>query len=188
VNGLRIIAVLPNLISLARFMAVPVTVYLIIIGEMRVCFWVFVAAGASDAVDGFIARQLDARTVLGGYLDPAADKALLLGVYLTLGFQGHMPIWLVILVVFRDLVIVGGVVLVSALSRRPAIRPSLVSKINTAAQIALAALVLAELGFSMNVTGLTEALMVVVALTTFASGAGYVIRWGRRLVRMEDSQ
>jgi cardiolipin synthase len=186
VNGLRIIAVLPNLISLARIMAVPVTVYLIIIGELRACFWVFIAAGASDAVDGFIARQLDARTVLGGYLDPAADKALLLGVYLTLGFQGHMPVWLVILVVFRDLVILGGMVLVSVVSRKPSIRPSLVSKVNTAAQIALAALVLAELGFEVKLMGLVEGLIIVVALTTFASGAGYVIRWGRRLVRMED--
>ena len=99
---------LPNLITLARLLAVPLVVFLILQGLMTAAFWMFFAAGISDAVDGYLAKRMDAVTELGTYLDPIADKTLLVAVYVTLGIAGHVPTWLVILVVSRDLLIIGG--------------------------------------------------------------------------------
>ena len=97
-----------NLISLARLLAVPLMIYLILQDAMAFAFWLFVVAGVSDAVDGFLARHLGQASELGAHLDPLADKVLLVGVYVTLGYLDHLPTWLVILVVFRDFLIIGG--------------------------------------------------------------------------------
>ncbi|MBV9967789.1 MAG: CDP-alcohol phosphatidyltransferase family protein, partial [Alphaproteobacteria bacterium] len=102
---------LPNLITLARLLCVPLAIWLIVEARYGVAFWVFVVAGLSDALDGYIAKRWDQRTPLGAILDPIADKALLAGVYITLGLAGELPQWLVILVVLRDLLIVGGYLL-----------------------------------------------------------------------------
>ena len=98
----------PNTITLARLAAVPILVWLILVNDLQIAFWVFLAAALSDAIDGIIAKHFNAETVFGAYIDPIADKALLVGTYITLGHEGFLPIWLVILVVFRDIVIVGG--------------------------------------------------------------------------------
>src|SRR5277367_6169746 len=84
---------LPNFITLARLLSVPVAVWLILVGEFAAAFWVFVAAGVSDALDGFIAKRFDQRTRLGALLDPIADKSLLVAVYVTLGVAGELPAW-----------------------------------------------------------------------------------------------
>ena len=86
---------LPNLITLGRLLSVPLAVWLIIEARYGVAFWIFVAAGISDALDGYIAKRFDRRTRLGALLDPIADKALLVGVYVTLGIAGQLPHWLV---------------------------------------------------------------------------------------------
>ena len=99
---------LPNLITVGRLLLTPVTVMAMVEGEYGIAFWLFMIAGASDAIDGILARQFDARTILGGFLDPLADKILLVSVYVTLGVQDLLPHWLVILVVARDFAIVGG--------------------------------------------------------------------------------
>jgi cardiolipin synthase (CMP-forming) len=170
---------LPNAISLARLMAVPFAVYFILNGFFTAAFWLFVAAGVSDAVDGFLAKRLGQSSTLGAYLDPLADKALLVAVYIALGHAGHLPLWLVILVVFRDLVIVGGVLLLH-LTREPVrMRPLTISKINTAVQIAMVAVVLAEQGLGLDTGLLVAVLVYVTGATTLASGATYVVTWGR---------
>ena len=177
---------LPNIISLCRLLSVPVAVYLILHGFMTAAFWLFVAAGVSDAVDGYLAKRLGLTSVLGSYLDPIADKVLLVGVYITLGQAGHLPSWLVIMVVFRDLIIVGGVVLLHISNDGVRMRPLLISKINTAAQIALIALVLAELGVGLSVgENFIGSLIYLVAVTTIASGATYMISWGRNIEPIE---
>lgn len=186
-NGRRLYAALPNLISLARLLAVPVTVWLIINDRLGVAFWMFVAAGVSDALDGFIAKHFAARSVIGGYLDPLADKALLTSVYVTLGYVGHMASWLVILVVFRDVLIIGGAILYHTLTGKLTMQPLFVSKINTTAQIALAAVVLAQSGLGVDY-GLDDLLVPFVAATTLASGAAYLAIWGWKAVRMEGLQ
>lgn len=173
---------LPNMISLARLMSVPVAIYLIMHGYFAAAFWLFVAAGISDAVDGYIATRHGQASPLGGYLDPLADKALLVGVYVTLGYTGQLPSWIVILVVFRDIIIIGGVVLLHIFDENVRMKPLLISKANTAAQIVLAVFVLAELGVGLTLGPVGRmALVYIVACTTVASGGAYVLGWGRHV-------
>ncbi len=175
---------LPNIITLCRLLAVPLTVYFILAGDLEAAFWLFVAAGVSDAIDGAIARLFHAHTALGAFLDPLADKALLVSVYLSLAKIGLLPLWLVILVVFRDLLIVGGVFISFKLRHPTIMRPLYVSKLNTLTQLTLAALVLALNGpgmpgiESLAVFGQTptELLEGAVTITTVLSGVSYVLR------------
>ena len=102
---------IPNLITLARILLVPVVVWAIASGQMLIAFLLFVAAGVSDAVDGFLAKRFGMTSELGAYLDPLADKVLIVSIYVALGITGALPRWLVILVVSRDILIVGGVML-----------------------------------------------------------------------------
>jgi cardiolipin synthase (CMP-forming) len=171
---------LPNFISIARLMCVPLLVWLIVTGDMAAAFWVFVAAGVSDAVDGYIAKTFNARTALGRYIDPLADKTLLVSVFVTLGLRGDLPDWLVILVVFRDLLIVGGALLFHTLTDRSMrMDPILISKANTLLQILLIGVVLAGLGVGLDDHGAALVLIYAVAATTVLSGAAYVVRWVR---------
>ncbi len=172
---------LPNLLSFARLLSVPVIVWLALDGQMAFAFWLFVAAGVTDAIDGFIAKHFDAKTDLGSYLDPLADKALLVGIYVTLGWLGHIPLWLVIVVAFRDLTIVGGALVEHTLTQSFKAQPMMISKINTTLQIALAALVLAHRGLGFDDLGLTGVLVMAVAITTVLSGLTYLIHWTRRV-------
>ena len=178
---------LPNIISLGRLLSAPVVIYLILNDFMTAAFWLFIAAGISDGVDGYLAKTLGQSSALGAYLDPIADKVLLVGVYLTLGQDGHLPTWLVIMVVFRDLIIVGGIILLHISNSGIRMRPLLISKVNTAAQIALIALVLVELGLKIDLGGFLDVLIYVVGATTIASGAGYIINWGRTVEPVEDN-
>ena len=169
---------LPNLISLARLMAVPFAVYLILHQAYTAAFWLFVAAGVSDAIDGYLAKRLGQSSTLGAYLDPLADKALLVAVYVTLGHEGRIALWLVILVVFRDVIIIGGVLLQHIARGSVSMKPLMISKINTTVQIALVAATLAELGLDGG--PLVPFLFYLTAATTLASGAAYVVNWGRQ--------
>ncbi|RAI57460.1 CDP-alcohol phosphatidyltransferase family protein [Roseicella frigidaeris] len=175
-----VLVTLPNLITLARLCAVPATVWLILQHRLDLAFLLFVGAGLSDAVDGWLARVRNARSALGALLDPVADKALLVSVYVTLAAIGVLPDWLAILVVFRDLLIVGGVLVLWVLGQPPAIRPLILSKVNTALQIGLAALALLLAGFGLSADGLLTLLIWAVALSTLASGAIYVVATLRR--------
>jgi cardiolipin synthase (CMP-forming) len=179
---------LPNVVTLARLLSVPVIVWLMLAGEMTYAFWLFIAAGASDAIDGYLAKRLNARSEFGAYLDPLADKALLVATFLTLGWLGHLPSWLVIMVVFRDLLIIGGAVVVHALTQAFKSRPMMISKVNTALQILLVIFVLARLGLGFEEVGISRVLFVAVAATTVLSGGAYLIHWARRLARLEDAQ
>ena len=120
--------------------------------------------GQSHAL--YLARQFDARTRLGRYLDPLADKALLVSVYVVLGMQNLLPAWLVVIVVFRDLLIVGGALLFFSLQSGFEARPIFISKLNTVTQIALAGWLLAVLGIGIADHGVTSVLIWIVAATT----------------------
>jgi cardiolipin synthase len=176
-NARQILISLPNLISLARLFAVPLVVWLIVAGEMAAAFWVFVAAGISDAVDGFIAKRFNAVTTFGSYIDPLADKALLMSCYVALGIGGQIANWVVILVVFRDVLIIGGAILALPLGRPVVMRPLFISKLNTTMQIILVALVLAEIGVGIRDASVIMVMQYVVALTTLASGITYAYRY-----------
>jgi cardiolipin synthase (CMP-forming) len=179
---------LPNLISLGRLLLVPLAISLILEGSYWGAFWVFVAAGVSDALDGFIAKRFDWRTRLGALLDPLADKVLLVSVYVTLGIAGQLWTWLVVLVVFRDIMIVGGFLLVQALAVMPKpLQPLLISKANTGVQVALVGYVLARRGFDAEPGPIDVVLGFAVAVTTVLSGLTYLLRWARILARSEQA-
>lgn len=172
---------IPNLITLGRILLVPVVVWAIASNAMWIAFVLFLVAGVSDGVDGFLAKRLDMRTELGAYLDPLADKALIVSIYLTLGINGDIPRWLVILVVSRDILIVGGIMLSWLMGNPLKIRPLLVSKLNTVAQIVFACVVLGSLGFNYEVSMLKLALMGLVAVLTLLSIAAYLAEWVRHM-------
>ena len=168
---------IPNIITLVRLFLVPAVVWAMLAGEMRLALYGFVAAGVSDAIDGFIARQFNQRSRLGAWLDPLADKLLLVSVFVVLGLKAELPLWLVILAVSRDAVIVGAVILSTAMRHPVEVRPLFVSKANTTAQIALAALVLFELAFAHNLGWLREGLVILSALLTVGSATAYLVGW-----------
>ena len=175
---------IPNLITLGRILLVPIVVWAIASGSMWIAFVLFVAAGVSDAVDGFLAKRFRMTTELGAYLDPLADKALIVSIYLTLGINGEIPRWLVILVVSRDILIVGGVILSWLVGPPLRMRPLVVSKLNTVAQIVFACVVLGSLGFNLHVDTLKLVLMGLVAALTLGSIAGYLAEWVRQMNSM----
>lgn len=172
---------IPNLITLGRILLVPIVVWAISQGLMWVAFVLFLAAGVSDAVDGFLAKRFNMTTVLGAYLDPLADKALIVSIYVTLGINGLIPRWLVILVVSRDILIIGGIMLSWVLGTPLKIKPLLVSKLNTVAQIVFACAVLGSLGFGIEIPLVNLVLTGLVAALTSLSVAAYVAEWIRHM-------
>ena len=179
---------IPNLISLLRLLCVPLTVWLIINNELLTAFWVFVFAGISDAADGFIAKRFNLQTVLGAYLDPIADKALLVSVFVTLGQAGYLDSWLILLVVFRDGLILVGAFLYHVIHQNLTMEPLLISKINTTAQFALVALVLGLHGYAVADGTIIQTMVYIVATTSVLSGAAYVGIWGMRAASMEPGE
>jgi cardiolipin synthase len=170
-------ASLPNLITIGRLILTPVTIDLIVTESWRWAFWVFVAAGVSDAIDGWLARTFNLRSELGALLDPLADKALIVSMFVTLAAVGRLPAWLSIMVVSRDLMIVGAVV-ISWLLRRPVeMKPLMVSKATTFLQLTLAALVLGGQAFGLEISGLIGLLVLLVTALTVASASVYLWRW-----------
>lgn len=164
----------PNVITFGRLCAVPLAFWLILDHRMGLAFFLFVAAGASDAVDGWLARRHGGGNSVGAVLDPVADKALLVTMYVTLASVSELPDWVAILVVFRDLVIVGGVLVLAVLGDPVTIRPLYISKLNTAMQLILVAMTLALAGFGFHADLAKLLLIWVVAATTLTSGAAYV--------------
>jgi len=172
---------LPNLITIARILMVPLTVWLIITNQPQLAFFVFILAGVSDGVDGFIAKRWNMRTELGAWLDPLADKLLLISIYVTLGVMDKLPAWLAILVVSRDVLIMGGVVLAWLLDAPVRMKPLWISKLNTTIQIVFAGAFLFFLGNGWPVDRLVIFGAPVVAALTIASGALYLRDWLRHM-------
>ena len=179
---------IPNTLTLGRILLVPLLVWLIIDQQMLTAFLMFMLAGFSDAADGYLAKRYGWHTELGAYLDPIADKALLVTIYVTLGVAGYLPVWLVIAVVSRDILIVGAVLLAWMMSRPVVVKPLLISKTNTFAQILLAGVVLAELGLGLGL-GLAVWLLVWVTGTlTILSACAYFWQWLRHMASYEPVQ
>jgi cardiolipin synthase len=179
---------IPNIITLIRILLVPVIVWAIASGQMKIAFGIFVIAGVSDAVDGFLAKRFNMASELGALLDPLADKALLVSIYVALGIWGAFPRWIVILVVSRDIMIVGAVIISWLFDKPIPMKPLMVSKLNTAAQVALAALVLAALGFNFSAAPYELILMAGVTILTLLSVAFYMVEWVRHMSTIELSR
>lgn len=167
----------PNVITIMRFLLVPAVIWALLSGEMVWAFAFFLIAGVSDGVDGFIARQFNQQSKLGAYLDPMADKLLLVSVFVVLGLMGELPLWLVVLAVSRDALIIGAVMLSTVMGHPVVVKPLFVSKANTAVQIVLAAVVLADLAFVLNLASARNVIVLASGVLTVASAAAYLVAW-----------
>ncbi len=171
---------IPNLISILRiFLSIPV-VWMLLEQQFGVALVLFLVAGISDGLDGFLAKRYGWQSQLGGLLDPLADKVLLVSSYLSLALIGIVPVWLVLLVILRDLVIVTGALVYHFRVTELEAEPSMISKTNTLAQIVLVLSVVLDRGLMPLPDLFISAMIWLVVLTTLASGINYVWVWSRR--------
>ena len=170
-------AQIPNTITILRLILVPVLILLLRNGEYGYALAVFTIAGLSDGLDGYLARKYQLQSELGGFLDPVADKVLMVSAYISLSLLGLLPIWVVLLVVARDFLIIGFFMMLISLGDEMHPAPSIYSKINTAFQVLLVVMVLVDQTFSLGFTRITELLIYSVAVTTVVSAANYYWVW-----------
>ncbi|MEN8204455.1 MAG: CDP-alcohol phosphatidyltransferase family protein [Pseudomonadota bacterium] len=171
---------IPNLITGFRFLLVPPVVMLLLNERFGAALILFGVAGLSDGLDGYLAKRNNWTSRLGALMDPLADKLLLVSCFVTLGWMGWIPLWLVALVVLRDLVIVGGAIMFHMRVERLEAEPSMVSKLNTFAQILLVLAVIFSQGIHELPPLWLDIILYSVLATTLWSGFDYVWTWGRR--------
>jgi len=179
---------LPNIISMARILLVAPIMYFLWQQQYQLALISFLIAGISDGLDGFLARRFGWQTPLGTYLDPIGDKLLLMGCYLLLGMLKIVPLWLVLLVIGRDILIVIGAALYRYAVKDAAMQPLRISKINTVMQILLVLVLLYKLSTTPALMPYAPdqfdlVLIVAVAFTTAFSGVAYVAAWGQRIMQ-----
>lgn len=174
---------LPNAICVVRVVLVaPIVVMLL--EERYVAALVLIAvAGFSDGLDGFLARAFDWRTPLGSLLDPAADKLLIVSVFLTLAYQGLVPLLLTAVVVVRDVVIIGGAAAYQWLIAPVEGEPTIISKLNTACQLSFVLCTLTVAAFAWPPEPVVTVLGAAVLYTSLTSGLNYVVGWSKRALR-----
>ncbi|WP_031478998.1 CDP-diacylglycerol--glycerol-3-phosphate 3-phosphatidyltransferase [Maridesulfovibrio frigidus] len=167
---------IPNLITVSRILLTPIFVFAYLGHNFYLAWFLFMVAGFSDALDGFLARVLNQRSELGAMLDPLADKILIVTSFLCLSSQGFISSWLTILVISRDIVIVGGLFLLKFLeiNVNNKIKPLLVSKLTTTLQLLFIFLILCSFVFDFNFSGVQPVMERVVALFTLLSGIIYL--------------
>ncbi len=170
---------IPNIITALRILMVPPIVWSLLAQRFDRALLLFFIAGVSDGLDGFLAKQFNWASRLGALLDPLADKLMLLSSYLSLVWLGLLPVWLVVLVLVRDLVIVSGAVAYHFRVEHVEAAPTIVSKLNTLLQILLVLLVIASRAFEWEVDALFTLLVYAVGVSTVWSGVDYVITWSR---------
>jgi cardiolipin synthase len=171
---------LPNIITFIRFLLLPPVVLLLLNNRYDAALLVFAVAGFSDALDGYLAKRYHWTSRLGALLDPLADKLMLVSAFVTLAWLGLIPVWLVGLIILRDVVIVTGAIVYNMRIEKLEAAPSVVSKFNTFAQILLVLAVMFSQSFRQLPSFLMDALIYSVLFTTLWSGFDYVWTWGRR--------
>lgn len=174
---------LPNLISVLRILLVGPVAWCLLTQRYAEALLLFVLAGISDGIDGYLAKRFSWQSRLGSILDPLADKLLLVTTYLVLAWLEVLPMWLMVAVVARDIVVVGGALAFHWMVGRYAMAPSLVSKANTVAQIVLAVAAVASLSVLPVPPWILDGMIIMVFATTLLSGADYVWTWGSRAYR-----
>jgi cardiolipin synthase len=177
---------LANGVTAVRLVLVPFIAIALIKHQYENAFWMTLVAGASDAVDGFIARFFDHKSVIGAYLDPVADKILVVTLFGLLTAQGQIPLWLMIIVMARDVAIVATVAAFNRMKARPLqMKPLLISKLTTFFQISLLLATLADLGFALNALWVRDVLAITAGVLTIASWVAYYFE-GAAAVRADD--
>ncbi len=174
-----------NIITVVRLLFTPIIIWLIFSSYYYLGLIFFVLSGLSDALDGFIAKEFNQRTILGSYLDPVADKTLIVSSILALGYMGAIPSWLIILIVSRDLAILGAVIISWLVERSLKIEPIISSKINTFLQIFYIGLILLSLSSKEEIIYLNIFILptfsILIALSTLTSWFSYLILWLRSM-------
>lgn len=178
---------IPNLITVLRILLVAPVVYAMLSQRFSLALLLFIAAGVSDAVDGFLAKFFHWQSRLGSFLDPIADKLLLVSCFVAAAALSLLPAWLVVAVVLRDLVIVVGAAVYYRLLGPFDGRPLLTSKLNTLVQLILIVVVLVDQGVTPVSPLLLQLLGIVTLSTTVASGVMYVYFWGQSYFRATRS-
>lgn len=164
---------LPNFITILRIVLIPFFIIAVVYGYQLFAIGIFVAAAITDALDGFIARAFNMQTQLGTYLDPIADKLLLMSSIIVMTVVGKVPLWLVILIVSRDVIILTGCILIYLLYDSLTVRPSILGKATTFLQLSLIMLVLLAPIFR-NLTSWATVAIWLTAISTVASGVHYI--------------
>lgn len=179
------LAQIPNLLTLLRIAACPVLVLLLRDHGYALALAVFLAAGITDGLDGYIAKRFNCESGLGAILDPIADKLLIASAYIMLAVLEHIPFYLLVTVMFRDLVIVVGYLVLLALGDEVPMKPTYLSKVNTCVQIALVIAVLLAQADLSRIALIEQALVFGVLVTTVSSGCQYVWAWG---IKRDDAE
>ncbi len=171
---------IPNAISILRIFLIVPTLWMIATGEFGWALALFLIAGFSDGLDGYLAVRFEWQSRLGALLDPAADKLLITGMFIALAWMGEIPVWLAVIVIGRDVVIVAGALAYNYLVKPVPGEPTRISKLNTALQMLFVLFVLSRAGFGwpdkITITLLGAAILVTVVI----SGVDYVWSWSRR--------
>jgi cardiolipin synthase len=179
---------LPNLITALRLLLVVPVVWLMLRQRFGAALVVFAVAGFSDALDGYLARRFGWFTRLGGWLDPIADKTMMVSCYVVLAWAGLVPLWLLLTIIARDaLILVGGTLYYFWVEKVDA-APSWISKANTVAQILLVMALMFDRGVAPLPAFGVDALIALVTVTTVSSGVDYVVTWGLRAMRVKRGQ
>jgi cardiolipin synthase (CMP-forming) len=171
---------IPNILTLARILLTPLFVILLLKHMLWQALLVFAFAGISDALDGFIARYFNQRTVLGAYLDPVADKLLLISAFVCLAVLGLLPSWLTVIVITRDVIIVLGIAILALTEKKYEVKPSIISKFTTAAQLFTVFLTLLH-PYLAGIAAVRVVLYWLTAVLTTLSGLHYIYLGMQRL-------
>ncbi len=184
---MRNILNIPNILTLGRIILTPFIVYAILRGEAVLALILMIAAGVTDMVDGAIARYFNQRTTVGAYLDPLADKLMLISGFVTLFLVDQVPLFLFLAVVFRDVVIVLGAIAYEMVTRSLKMEPSMISKVTTFMQIVFVVTMLLHMASPLSdlwIRMITWATFVV----TCISGLHYMVVWTRKAAFEENAE
>jgi cardiolipin synthase len=175
---------IPNLLTGIRILLVAPLIYVLHQEDYFLSLWIILVAGASDGLDGFLAKRYQWQSRLGSILDPIADKLLLISSYIVLALLGHLPYWLMLLVFGRDLTIMLGVLVYHFFIGSLEMEPAPLSKLNTLCQISLIVAIIINQLSSFKSLQVVDWLIYLVAFTTILSGMQYSWHWGRRAWRV----
>jgi len=177
---------LPNLITIARILLIPVVAFFLLDYDYKLAFIVFMIAAAGDWLDGFLARRLNQMSQLGAVLDPVADKMTMMTVALLQAAQGMLPVWLAVVIVLRDAIIVSGAIAYRFIIGHIEMMPTRLSKANTLLEFGVLALVMAEAGGFIDIADWLMPLFLLLFVSVLVSGAHYVWVWRKKAI--EDAR
>ena len=176
---------IPNLLTLFRIVLTPVIVFAVLSQQPKLALGLMVTAGVTDMLDGAIAKHFNQRTTVGAFMDPLADKLMLISCIVTLFLVGQVPLFLFLAVIFRDVIIMGGALAYELVTHRLEMRPSLISKATTMMQIVYVVAVLIQMAFPISALLVLVILWVTFALTC-VSGVHYMLAWTLKAVRATE--